>query len=207
MKVAILIDGSFFQKKFYAKMQRNPSANDVVRIANSTLEDPIFSDDKLFRIYYYDCYPFEEKIRHPLTGNTIDFSQTPVYLARTNFLRNLALMPNIALRSGRVIFGGWEIPYKNIGKLRAGQPFSPNMLTVNLVQKEVDIKIGLDMAWISSKHIVDKIILYTGDSDFVPPMKLARKEGLMVYLVHLGHKVKRSLKEHCDGIIQVDIEP
>lgn len=205
MKIAILIDGSFFQKKFYAIKKRNPSPDDVVRIANSTLNDPLFGDDKLFRIYYYDCYPFEKEIRHPLTGDTIDFSKTTVYRARTNFLRNLALMPNIALRSGRLIFGGWEISNKNILKLKNNQPFSPGMLAANLVQKEVDIKIGLDMAWIASKHIVDKIVLYTGDSDFVPPMKLARKEGLMVYLVHFGHTVKRALREHCDGIIEVAI--
>jgi len=206
MKIAILMDGSFFQKKFYYIHKRNPSANDVVNVANSTLNDSLFADDKLFRIYYYDCYPYDEKIRHPLTGNVIDFSQTPVYKARYNFLRNLALMPNIALRSGKLIFGGWAMSNKSITELRKGQPFSKDMLKPKIDQKEVDIKIGLDIAWISSKQIVDKIILYTGDSDFVPAMKLARKEGLMVYLVHLGHKVRPSLREHCDGIIKVSLQ-
>jgi hypothetical protein len=35
-------------------------------------------------------------------------------------------------------------------------------------------------------------------------MKFARREGVMVYLAHLGHGVKAVLKEHCDGIVEVD---
>ena len=38
-------------------------------------------------------------------------------------------------------------------------------------QKGVDIRIGLDIARIAVKHIVDIIVLVTGDSDFVPVMK------------------------------------
>lgn len=207
MKFAILIDGSFFQKKFYHANQRNPSADDVEQVALKTLSDKEFEHDTLFRMFYYDCYPFNQKIRHAITRAEIDFKATPVYNSRTNYLRNLSLKPRVALRSGALSFSGWKISNKNIKRLRAGAPFNSNMLEANLEQKEVDIKIGLDMAWISSRHIVDKLILFTGDSDMVPAMKLARKEGLMVFLVHLGHGVKHSLREHCDGIIEIDLQP
>ncbi len=36
------------------------------------------------------------------------------------------------------------------------------------------------------------------NSDFVPAMKFARKEGLRVYLESLGHGVRRELKAHAD---------
>ena len=68
-------------------------------------------------------------------------------------------------------------------------------------QKGVDIRIGLDIAWISLKRIVDVIVLVTGDSDFVAVMKFARKEGLKVILKPMGHSVRRELKAHADLII------
>lgn len=49
--------------------------------------------------------------------------------------------------------------------------------------KRVDMKIGLDVAWLASKGIVDRIILVTADTDFVPAMKFARREGVQVLLV------------------------
>jgi len=64
------------------------------------------------------------------------------------------------------------------------------------------MKIGLDIAWMASKRIVDKIVLVAGDSDFVSPMKFARREGLLVYLDTMGQKmVKLELKEHTDFLL------
>ena len=66
------------------------------------------------------------------------------------------------------------------------------------------MKIGLDVAWLSSKRIVDRIILVTADSDFVPAMKFARREGVQVVLVTMGHTlVKRELKVHADELRSV----
>ena len=48
----------------------------------------------------------------------------------------------------------------------------------DFLQKRVDIKIGLDIASMSLKHQVEQIILVSGDSDFVPASKLARREGI-----------------------------
>jgi uncharacterized LabA/DUF88 family protein len=63
------------------------------------------------------------------------------------------------------------------------------------------IRIGLDIAWISLKRVADILVLVTGDSDFVPVMKFARKEGLRVYLHPMGHPVRRELKAHADFIL------
>lgn len=70
-----------------------------------------------------------------------------------------------------------------------------------MVQKGVDICIGLDMAWIALKRMVDMLVLVTGDSDFVPVMKFARREGMRVYLETLGHPVKRELRAHADDVL------
>jgi uncharacterized LabA/DUF88 family protein len=39
------------------------------------------------------------------------------------------------------------------------------------------MRIGLDIASMTLKHQVDTLVLVTGDSDFVPAAKLARREG------------------------------
>ncbi|MDT5157346.1 MAG: hypothetical protein QOH51_1703 [Acidobacteriota bacterium] len=48
------------------------------------------------------------------------------------------------------------------------------------------MKIGLDVAWLASKSIVEKIILVMADSDLIPAMKFARREGVQVVLVTMG---------------------
>lgn len=66
------------------------------------------------------------------------------------------------------------------------------------------MKIGLDVAWLASKSIVDRIILVTADSDFVPAMKFARREGVQVVLVTMGHRmVKHDLLVHADEVRSV----
>ncbi|MFL5540716.1 MAG: NYN domain-containing protein [Longimicrobiaceae bacterium] len=63
------------------------------------------------------------------------------------------------------------------------------------------MKIGLDVAWRASKGIVDRIVLVTGDSDFVPALKFARREGVQVVLVTMGEtKVKHDLLVHADQL-------
>ena len=43
------------------------------------------------------------------------------------------------------------------------------------------MRIGLDIASITAKKLCSKIVLISGDTDIVPAMKIARKEGVHVY--------------------------
>jgi uncharacterized LabA/DUF88 family protein len=76
-----------------------------------------------------------------------------------------------------------------------------------ILQKRVDIKIGLDVAWLASRRIVDRIALVTGDTDFIPAMKFARREGVQVVLVPLGSRPHPDLIEHADEVRKIDLEP
>lgn len=71
---------------------------------------------------------------------------------------------------------------------------------LNLRQKGVDMKIGIDIASLAYKKQVDQIVLIAGDSDFVPAAKLARREGIDIVLDPLGRSIKESLFEHIDGM-------
>jgi uncharacterized LabA/DUF88 family protein len=209
MQVAILVDGAFLEKKFKALVKDFPLPQEVLKICQLAMKDAEFTHDQLFRIYYYDCEPFSGTTIHPITGLHVDFAASPVFARKSAFLRDLKIMPRVAFRSGTLSWNGWNIPPTKIklliNKIQQGQNLTAQDVVPNLRQKKVDIKIGLDMAWLSSKRIVDKIVLITSDSDFVPAMKMARKEGVMIFLLHFDHNVKEELKEHCDGIISVNL--
>lgn len=74
-------------------------------------------------------------------------------------------------------------------------------------QKGVDMRIGLDIASMALKQQADTMILVTGDSDFVPAAKLARREGIEFIVDPLWQKVSDDLYEHVDGIISVFPKP
>ena len=76
-------------------------------------------------------------------------------------------------------------------------------LVPNVHQKGVDMRVGLDIASLTLKKQVEVIVLVTGDSDFVPAMKFARREGAQLFLVTLGHKVVDEMREHADLVLDL----
>jgi len=62
------------------------------------------------------------------------------------------------------------------------------------------MRIGLDIASITLKRQANVIVLVSGDADFVPAAKLARREGMQFVLDPLGHKVHADLNEHIDHL-------
>jgi uncharacterized LabA/DUF88 family protein len=83
---------------------------------------------------------------------------------------------------------------------RAFQDLTDDDFSYDLRQKGVDMKIGLDIASLSYKKLVDQIVLVAGDSDFVPAAKLARREGIDVVLDPMWQPVSEDLFEHIDGL-------
>lgn len=50
------------------------------------------------------------------------------------------------------------------------------------------------------KKQVDQIILISGDSDFIPAAKLARREGIDIILDPMKQHVKPDLNKYVDGV-------
>lgn len=80
------------------------------------------------------------------------------------------------------------------------QSLDGGAVQLGLRQKGVDMRIGLDISTLTLKKQVDTIILVSGDSDFVPAAKLARREGMEFILDPLWQKVSDDLYEHIDGL-------
>lgn len=85
--------------------------------------------------------------------------------------------------------------------LDAWKAVSPDDVRLGLRQKGVDMRIGIDIATLTLKKQVDTIVLVTGDSDFVPAAKVARREGVEFLLDPLFQSVSDDLNEHVDGIV------
>lgn len=80
------------------------------------------------------------------------------------------------------------------------QSMEPGSVSLGLRQKGVDIRIGVDIASLALKKLVDTIILVSGDSDFVPAAKLARREGIDFIIDPLWQQINADLFEHIDGL-------
>jgi uncharacterized LabA/DUF88 family protein len=76
-------------------------------------------------------------------------------------------------------------------------------VALGLRQKGVDMRIGLDITSITLKKQADTMILVTGDSDFVPAAKLARREGVEFILDPMRQSIEDDLFEHIDGLVSV----
>ncbi len=78
-----------------------------------------------------------------------------------------------------------------------------------LEQKQVDMLIGLDIAHLSYNKLVDRIIIFSYDSDMVPALKTARINGIQIVLPLIDRvvcNVNEELLEHTDIIRHLDYQ-
>lgn len=85
-------------------------------------------------------------------------------------------------------------------KAKPWQKLTEGMVQLDLRQKGVDMRIGLDIASLTLKRLAGTIVLMAGDADFVPAAKLARREGLQFILDPIGYNVSDDLFEHIDDL-------
>lgn len=114
-------------------------------------------------------------------------------------------MRKLALRLGKLDYKntGWILHEDRLKELVNGriavEDLDPDDVSLDIKQKGVDMKLGLDIASLCYKKQVQQIILIAGDSDFVPAAKLARREGVDFILDSLWLNIKDDLFEHIDG--------
>jgi len=201
-KVVLMLDGGFVKKKLDQQLNRFPTVDDVVNFCASIMAKPELKDTTLFRIYYYDAPPFEGTCTNPIDGSVIDFSGLPGTNRAKGLTDALELKPNFAVRRGIVNDAGWKLGVAALKSLAKGsRAITASDLVPDLRQKGVDMRIGLDIAFIALRRVAEVLVLVTGDSDFVPAMKFARREGMRVYLEHMGHGILRALRAHADMVL------
>ena len=201
-KVVFMIDGWFMRKAIYKFQTFYYSGQEIRKYCLRHLR----KNDYLYRIFYYDTEPLVGKGQNPVSQKPIDFSKTSVSQKQKRLLETIKSTPNFALRLGKTVWvnNEWML---NPEKLKAliNKRISVDELTEDdfqprIVQKAVDMKIGLDIALIATKRLADLLVIITGDADIVPALKLARREGMQICLDPLRHPIRPELSEHVDFI-------
>ncbi|MGN1406281.1 MAG: NYN domain-containing protein [Erysipelotrichaceae bacterium] len=216
IKTAILVDGGFYRRAFSRTFGfKNPKENAdfLENYCKRHLKEKIngvIVSHELYRIFYYDCPPSRKSIYNPITHKNDELSKSTNYIWMNEFLHILKSKRKFAVRLGELSDSNTGY-YLNVektkllfnGKLKI-ENITEKDLTFSMMQKGVDMRIGLDIASLAYKRQVDQIVLISGDSDFVPAAKLARREGIDFILDPLGLPVKENLLEHIDGLATKD---
>lgn len=222
MKTAILIDGGFFIRR-YKYIEGFESSDSPKVIAknlvayclkhiqkiNKYRERYNLPTTDIYRIYYYDAAPFEGDSQHPITKKSISFKNTETFKFRNALFEELRKQRKVALRLGFLKNSSkeWTIKPSHTKALINGKikisDLNENDVIYPLIQKAVDMKVGLDIATLAFKEQVQQIILIAGDSDFVPAAKFARREGVDFILDPMLNNLDPSLNEHIDGLMTI----
>ena len=214
-KVAIMIDGGFFVKRLYSELgniDAEFAAKFLIKYCHLHLQckNPKEERKTLHRIFYYDCLPSEKKVYNPITKRTDDLKKSDLNNWMNTFINELKVQRKVALRLGRLADdkAGYYIPTDITKSLLNGKidALTTEHLRLNVIQKGVDIKLGIDIATLALRNLVDQIVLISGDSDFVPAAKLARREGIDFILDPLWANISPDLTEHIDGLQSFNME-
>lgn len=201
-KIAVLLDGGFVTKRYFASRQAHAAAGDVRALVANLLTKPPLASQDLFRVFFYDAPPLEDRAKNPFTGLMENFGATPRAARGKRLIADLELSEPYAVRLGQTKLQGWVLRGGALEDIATTKrPVLPTDVVPSITQKGVDIKVGLDIAWIASRRLVDTVLLVTGDSDLIPAMKYARREGVCVVLATLGFAVHRELRVHADYVL------
>ena len=213
IRVAVLIDGGYFIKRYntlYNK-DRSKSPETIVKDLCTIALSHVGENNYLYRIFYYDCIPFEKKVHNPVSNKCIDFSKTSEATIMRAVFEELKRQRKVALRLGTLKDGKRWVLYDAVSTRLIRGEITIDELTekdvyYDMHQKGIDMKIGVDIASLALKRFVDRIVLISGDSDFVPAAKLARREGIDFVLdpMHSSH-VENTLFEHIDGLKSIPL--
>lgn len=223
-KVAILIDAGFFihklqhiRKRHFKEKALTPDIIIDVIYNLVHYHEKVNNDSgkerklELYRIYFYDCPPIDKQIKFPLpeqgqkTPKDKNFKLDESYKLRESLHKELKKCRKIALRMGELSgHGAWQLNELTLKNLLRGNKTWDQLTNSDFhyqcTQKQVDIKLGMDITTLAYEKQVEVIVLVAGDSDFVPAAKLARTKGIDFILDPLRHDINPDLSEHIDGI-------
>lgn len=179
-RLAFHIDGGYISnvgKSADIWIDYRTLSDKVAETIRTTTEEPL----DLIRTYYYDCLPYK--------GNPATPEEEERTRKKISFFNGLRLLPNFALREGRLMLQGVDERGTSIFQ-----------------QKRVDLMMGLDIARLAAKGHVTHIALLSGDSDLVPAVEAAQQEAVVVWLVHDARGTANDLRLLADNRILLDRE-
>jgi uncharacterized LabA/DUF88 family protein len=130
------------------------------RIDFGKLATELARPDDLLRTYYYHCLPYMSPVPTP--------EEEERYAGKQRFFSALNRLNRFEVREGKLEFRGTD--------RESNRPI--------FEQKRVDIYLGVDLVMLAAKQRIHRAILVTGDSDFLPAIRAAKNEGVLIHLYH-----------------------
>ncbi|WP_279020346.1 NYN domain-containing protein [Mobiluncus mulieris] len=203
---AIMVDGGFYRRRAYSLFgDKTPRdrADELMTYCRRHIRE---SRSSLYRVFYYDCPPSEKVIYHPLLRQQVNLRKSDQYKWAKEFFNALIHKRKVAFRRGEELETqrGYFLKPDPLKALCAKRitidDLKPDDFGFDITQKGVDMRMGLDIASLAQGGVVNQIVMISGDSDFVPAAKHARRAGIDFILDPLWAYVTDSLSEHVDGI-------
>lgn len=202
-KIAIFIDWDNFRKELDAVTRKTKTdisnfnyndLNKLMKLIKNFIDE---EQEELYRIFIYTAPPLsyqdvEKELKKRKTSQKElklfekNKSQiNAIFVKSKEFIEKIALQDYVALRKGIL----------KIGEINNGS------VTIN--QKQVDMLIGLDIAQLSYENRVDRILVFSKDSDMKPAIKVARINGINTIIANFKESlggIPKELKTHVDTI-------
>ena len=146
------------------------------RIDFDLLASDLAYPDTFFRTYYYHCLPYLSPVPTPEEEERLE--------GKRRFFSALDRLERFEVREGKLEFRGTD--------RETNRPI--------LEQKRLSAYLTADLVQLAVKKSIDRAVLVTGDSDFLPAMRIAQTEGILVHLYHgtESQKPSRALWETAD---------
>lgn len=154
-RIAIFIDGGYLGKLCKEHFKIRRSD----RVNYEKFVQWISGSSEILRTYYYDCLPYQSANPKQKERKMLSDKQ--------RFFFSLEKIPRFCVRQGKLVFRGYDSKKKPI-----------------FIQKRIDLRLGLDLGSLVSAGKIEEVAIVAGDSDFIPAVEFAKREGVVVRLIH-----------------------
>lgn len=178
-KASVFIDGSYLDHVILDINITGSKRVDYQALVRAIVEKPS-GNRELIRTYYYHCLPYQD--------STPTQEQSERFGKMQKFFRALQRTPRFEVKTGRLAYRGID---------NKGKPIYE--------QKRVDLLLGIDLLLQSAKGLIDEAFIVAGDSDFIPAIRAAKAEGVIIYLVY-GKNAHDDLFDEVDERIELNAE-
>ena len=201
----------FFHRKYFKSHTLTAEHMTAILLYLVNRHQKSLHRNELYRIFYYDAPPFEGQLRFPVSDpdlvggpRTKNFKRDERVIRQQEFHTILNTTRKVAIRMGELATSkNWLLNADAQEQLLKSEKqvsdLLPNDFHVDIQQKGVDTRLGIDIANLTFHKFVDTIVLVASDADFAPAAKLARIYGVDVVLDPLFGNVAKSLESHIDG--------
>lgn len=153
-RAAVLIDGGYLEK---VRREHGDAELDLV-----SLSDEMCRPSERLRTYYFDALPW---LGHPPDPRDLERQAR-----KRQYFASLKLLDRFEIREGRV--------------QRHDEPCGAGLRHTRFNQKLVDVKLSVELVRLAWSGHIERAVLITGDSDFVPAVEAAKDAGVIVKLVY-----------------------